>query len=305
MDYFTEIRHIVEQASPFLPLVRQAGENSFTESIWFDSGVPGLIVLGDKTGGASRRLKTAGLPVAELAAEEEVHPSACCLFLRRKTASVKEDALGLLGWNDTYYKPSPLAATLATGVLGAGLGYGGASLAGLFLPDNWNKKRLRRNALLIGAGLGAAPGTLEMLKSLALNQPVTDGSFMTRDFKEKRAEFPALGSQTINTDQLMTTIWTNPRVAADLSEREKNLATGALQATSLISRSPYVTPSDMARLTAGMGVGYLSGLVAGKTLGALVGLPVSAQTMLANTGALRRCCQIGNSSHVRFALNFS
>jgi hypothetical protein len=51
-----------------------------------------------------------------------------------------------------------------------------------------------------------------------------------------------------------------------------------------ISGSSYVTPSDMARLTAGMGVGYGSGLVAGKVLGTLTGMPPRVQNTLAQSG---------------------
>jgi len=108
--------------------------------------------------------------------------------------------------------------------------------------------------------------------------------FRDRKHPEKTSSFAPYGTPAINTNQLINTMWTSPRVAMDLSEKEKNLATGALHASSLIAGSPYVTPGDMARLTAGMGVGYMSGRTAGNILGALVGLPPSAQNTLANTG---------------------
>jgi hypothetical protein len=57
-------------------------------------------------------------------------------------------------------KPSPLAASLTGGVLGAGLGYGAGALAEKLLPENWERGKLRRTLALLGGGIGASPGAL-------------------------------------------------------------------------------------------------------------------------------------------------
>jgi hypothetical protein len=60
---------------------------------------------------------------------------------------------------DFFTAPSPLAAALAGGLLGAGLGYGGGALAEQILPKrHFNRGRLRKTLALLGGGLGAAPG---------------------------------------------------------------------------------------------------------------------------------------------------
>lgn len=179
---------------------------------------------------------------------------------------------------------------LASGILGAGLGYGGAALASGLLPKTWDKRKFRRTGTLAGAALGAAPGTLETLKSLLIGQSPMDGKHMKlpKD-SEKAAEYlphaPRYSSgPRIDAEAMMNTVWRSPMVGGKLTPKEQTLFTGAMAGSQQIAKSPYVTPADMARLTAGMGVGYASGLVAGKVLGALTGLPPSAQKTLANTG---------------------
>jgi hypothetical protein len=170
------------------------------------------------------------------------------------------------------------------------VGYGAASLASLFLPNTWNKKKLRRSGLLFGGLAGATPGALELARSFLLGQSPWDGSFMTEDFQERKtrlkkdASFTATNNSTMDSQRMLQAVWTNPYVSQDLSHKEKMLLTGAVNSAGLISQSPFVTPKDMARLTAGMGSGYVGGLVAGKVLGTLVGLPQPHQNALAKAG---------------------
>lgn len=82
----------------------------------------------------------------------------------------------------------------------------------------------------------------------------------------------------------MNTVWRSPMVSGRLTPKEQSLFGAAMIGSQQIARSPMVTPADMARLTAGMGIGYASGLVAGKVLGSLSGMPPSAQKTLANAG---------------------
>ncbi len=53
--------------------------------------------------------------------------------------------------------PSPVAAMLTSGLLGAGLGWGGGKLLGRLLPDKFGKN-LGRTGLILGGLAGAAPG---------------------------------------------------------------------------------------------------------------------------------------------------
>jgi hypothetical protein len=183
----------------------------------------------------------------------------------------------LLGWDDRYYATNPLAAMLATGVLGAGLGYGGASLASMLLPNSWDKKKFRRSGALFGGAIGAAPGAAESLKSLLIGQPLLDGSHM----RLKESAYP---EPQISGEELIRMTWQHPLVSNQLAPGQQMLLSGAIHGATQISGSPFFTPKDMGRLTAGMASGYASGLIAGKVLGALTGMPESAQNTLANTG---------------------
>lgn len=53
--------------------------------------------------------------------------------------------------------PSPVAAMLTSGLLGAGLGWGAGKLVGKILPPGYGDK-LSRTGLFLGGALGAAPG---------------------------------------------------------------------------------------------------------------------------------------------------
>jgi hypothetical protein len=246
--------------------------------------------------------------------------------LTKSAATVAQKAYSLLGWDDRYYPTNPVAAMLATGILGAGLGYGGASLASAFLPKNWDKKKFRRSGMLLGGTIGAAPGALETLKSLMIGQPVLDGSHMqlkkdklrwladhaglkrysdSPDHAPSSYLFPLLDSALqksseypeiplprysplpqISGDDLMKMTWQHPLVSRQMTSGQQALLSGAVHGAQAIAGSPIFTPQDMARLTAGMGSGYAMGLAAGKVLGVLSGMPQSAQNTLANTGAL-------------------
>lgn len=68
--------------------------------------------------------------------------------------------------------PSPVAAMLTSGLLGAGLGWGGGKLLGKLMPHGYGDK-LSRTGLILGGALGAAPGAAwagtNMLSGLPAN----------------------------------------------------------------------------------------------------------------------------------------
>jgi hypothetical protein len=133
---------------------------------------------------------------------------------------------------------------------------------------------------------------LETFKSLLIGQPVTDASHTVRkNTKTGASQGDSLPrtpryspGPVIDSDAMLHTIWRSPMVSGQLTSRERSLMTGVLSSARQIAGSPCLTPADMARLTAGMGIGYASGLVAGKVLGTLSGMPPDTQKTLANTG---------------------
>jgi hypothetical protein len=203
-------------------------------------------------------------------------------------ATLRDRLISLTGWNNRYYPTSPIAAMLATGLLGGGLTYGGASLASLLLPDDWDKKKFRRAGAALGTAVGAIPGAWEAFGSYSVGQPLLDGSHMRLPPKHAGYDIippmPYQPGPQMNAEELMRAVWHQPEVKNQLSPAERSLFTGAVNSTQQIAGSPYITPADMGRLTAGMGVGYASGLIAGKVLGSLIGLPPAAQKTLANSG---------------------
>jgi hypothetical protein len=204
--------------------------------------------------------------------------------------TLPEKAKSLLGWDNRYYTTSPVAAMLATGVLGAGLGYGGAALMSQFLPKGWDRRRFRRGGALLGGAIGAAPGALETFNSWLIQQPLLDGSHMNlKKRTEPAAPVKEAAMPRISGEELMRMTFQHPLVSNQLTPGQQALMGGAVRGATAISGSPFFTPRDMARLTAGMGSGYVTGLVAGRVLGALAGLPVSAQNTLSRTGMYAGC----------------
>lgn len=293
LDYYLSLaepcRRAVKTASADDPAIRDA---------WLDPGRRRVIVRRTHTSPYGEKI--AGYPTLYVSFDRIMpEPTWCCLALTRgKTAALTENLQGALGWNDKYYPPSPLAAMLAGGVLGAGLGYGGSAILSRFLPDDWDKKKFRRSGLLLGTGLGMAPGTLETAKSLLIGQPVLDGSHLRLNKRENEPA-PKTGNwldrglphapnystgPKIDAEAMLNTVWRSPMVSGRLTPKEQSLFSGAMIGSQRIAQKPFVTPADMARLTAGMGIGYASGLVAGKVLGTLSGMPPSAQKTLAHAG---------------------
>lgn len=88
------------------------------------------------------------------------------VWLKRAADPVLATTAKLLNYqpsaaNQLIGGPSPLAAALTSGLVGAGLGYGVGALGEQFLPpQDFEPGKLRRNAALAGAAIGASPGLL-------------------------------------------------------------------------------------------------------------------------------------------------
>jgi hypothetical protein len=102
-------------------------------------------------------------------------------------------------------------------------------------------------------------------------------------------EYPEGAGGTFNpmipVDQFNRTIWNDLRGTGGYTPAPLAAATtGITQAASLASGTNFISPADIARIGMGMGSGWLSGTVVGKTLGALAGLRPEAQEALQRTG---------------------
>lgn len=202
--------------------------------------------------------------------------------------------------------PSPLISALTSGMLGAGLGYGGGALAEWLLPEtrDWN---LKQRGALLGAGLGVAPSAYWMYENNRQGLPFYSGQLM-RGEPYTSGKAP-LKTETHLTDYLKTsafgvdsygghpdysfdayqfnrTVWEDPQVANRLPVHTRAAATGLVSGAAYAKpqKSRLVSPLDVARVAAGMGSGYLSGALVGKTLGVLMGMPQPTQNKLKQTG---------------------
>ncbi len=220
--------------------------------------------------------------------------------------------------------PHPLSASIVGGLLGAGVGYGGGYLAEQLAGDSVEKGRLRRTGAILGGLGGAVPGAwwgatnmrhpketgggLEAWTSGWPFQPPKAASVYDDlelpDPLAKSANPQASGAMylpSIPVDAFNRVVWqdvhrnpnpygtkdpygdneqplyTPPPVAAAIS----GIVAGAGAATGMQHVSPW-SVALTAATTAGKG--YLSGLVLGKTLGALAGLRPEVQDRLQQVG---------------------
>ena len=222
--------------------------------------------------------------------------------------------MSVTGWNPDLVRfpgwPSPAAAMLATGMLGAGAGYGAGWLAEKVLPEKWERGKLRRSLALLGGLGGTAMATPWMATNAAHDRSVFSGwPYDTPPFQRTPGgveEMPAsvmpklvsasygdpdedtIELPIIPVDDFNDTVLRDPRVAPLLSPQTQAAAAGLILGAAHLAGglrpATLISPWDVARMTAGMGTGYLSGVVVGKVLGALMGMPGETQDMLKRTG---------------------
>lgn len=202
-------------------------------------------------------------------------------------------------------KPSALASMLTLGILGSGIGYGagrfGTSLINSVSGQKFDKHKLGRTLALMGGAAGVVPGALYALANHGAGLNPLFGDILNR-----RADGPAppfTGTMYGSVGQRKTASWSSgaafnpdhfasivnqdPFVSGALDPREKAMATGLVYGAQNLpgrSTSPLVTPVDIARMAVGMGSGYASGSLVGRTLGALMGLPEPAQQQIIRSG---------------------
>ncbi len=218
--------------------------------------------------------------------------------------------------NQWFGGPSPLAATLAGGLVGAGLGYGAGAVGEATASDYVDPGRLRKTLALLGLAAGAAPGAYwgsinlrahphhhglrALLSGWPLDTPAGEENYKSPPIGEAHAALKDLAAKTaaelegtgisglssvydpplIERDPFNTMVWNDPRTPPPI----RSATVGLVDAAAASRGSPIITPWDVARIAVGVGSGYESGLLVGKTLGALAGLKPEAQRTLQQAG---------------------
>lgn len=216
--------------------------------------------------------------------------------------------------NRLWGGPNPLSSLIASSLLGAGLGYGGGWLAEKVLPEeHFRRGRLRRTGALFGGLAGAAIPALWTWSRFAhgpkdwsawekLTQPAEyakQGRAALENalpkeiieldeqwIKYAQGDTGLMFDKKVPVDQFNRVIWNDLRTTGGYTPPPVAAATtGLVQAASLSQGGTnLVSPWDIARIGMGAGSGYLSGLLVGKTLGALAGLQPPTQKKLQDVG---------------------
>lgn len=203
---------------------------------------------------------------------------------------------------------NPLASMLAGGILGSAAGYGIGTLGEYVLPDEWQRGKMRRTLAMMGGAMGAAPGVTIGLTNLGRGLPFNDARVQNPISPEEGASALAkaaalrikvgydgtglelsrdLFTPSFSAEYATQQLWQQPlppQTQAALS----GLTLGAQQIASRDAghHVTLITPLDVAKMTAGMGTGYASGLLVGKALGTFFGASPAAQSTLRRTGLL-------------------
>jgi hypothetical protein len=115
--------------------------------------------------------------------------------------------------------PSPVAAMLTAGLLGAGLGYGGGRLIGSALPEGYGKK-LGRTGAVLGGLVGSAPGLLWALANKADGRSFNDSTVLSPPAESPPDSYPTARQ---GTNALSESV--GPFDAADISKRIREMLT--------------------------------------------------------------------------------
>lgn len=211
------------------------------------------------------------------------------------------------------YGGKPVAAVVASSLLGTGLGYGTGALLENILPG-WARQpgKLRKN-LAIGGGLaglaaGSVPGLVNKTMGRRFNDPTLWNRFPNQleqvNVPERAQKFAAAYAEkcatTIGTlgasdeplvevDELGRVVW-GAKLSPELKAMTMGAAYGASRIPDANALTGTITPHQLGMFgvmtgAAGGGLkGYLTGRAVGIGLGALTGMPQPAQDTLARTG---------------------
>lgn len=184
----------------------------------------------------------------------------------------KADELGI------PQRPSTLGQALVLGSLGGLGGYGVGRALDWLAPNS--PVKFSRTGAILGTLAGTAPAVTGGILNHMADKPVMFSSFW--DSPDKTAS-------AINVRQFNELVWNTPglsnKLPPTLQAAASGLVSGASNLPGKVRNSPFVTPTDIARMAVGMGSGAVSGFLAGRALGAFMGLSKSTQQTLTRTGA--------------------
>jgi hypothetical protein len=211
----------------------------------------------------------------------------------------------------------PIASAVASGLLGAGLGYGAGVVGERLLPESMKTKGTLRKRLatiggLGGAAIGALPGLVNLHDGRSFNDATLwqghpddpwEGGNLSENYKNAVDQYVTKQADTVGSvggpsfeqmplvrmNDLGQVLWgtnANPQTTA----MTMGAMYGASQMPDRTARPGYVTPHQtglfgMAMGAAGGGIrGYLTGRSVGVGLGLLTGMPQKTQNVVTQSG---------------------
>lgn len=200
-------------------------------------------------------------------------------------------AADVMGWragdlNAHWGGPRPVTNLLVGSALGSLGGWGLGRLAQEVLPERYfDKDKVKRRAMLMGAALGAAPAVWQGADNI---RQTGELSSVLDSWPQAKAGADAwrkgghdLFQPVIHRDQFNAAVWNDPFTPPRL----QGATAGMIESASAIrGGSDFVSPWDVARVAVGAGAGLVSGVIAGKALGLLAGLTPEGQKKIQDVG---------------------
>lgn len=183
--------------------------------------------------------------------------------------------------------PSPVAAMIASSLLGAGLGYGAGSLVSKLTPDSWNRDRLKRNAAMLGGLFGTVPAGLWAAGNIAndksvlspwpnVNDPLPAESKAADDGVDTVGLYPQsirrVSPADVNVNALGQVLW-GGQAAPPTTALAMGTMYAAEQFPDPTAQPGYVTGHQLGQLAMAAGQGYVMGKIVGKVLNIATGMP--------------------------------
>lgn len=206
--------------------------------------------------------------------------------------------------------PSPLAAALTTGLIGAGIGWGAGRAIGSLLPERYGRK-LRRTGGVVGGALAASPALAwgavnhandhSILDSWPLNTeagadpefadwlkqgmdelqpkpgPYTAAALALFETEKEASAFTPAPHLDVNINAIGQTLW-DLGAPPNLTAMTMGSLYAARQLPDQNADPEVVTGSQLGQLAANAAGDYTQGLLVGAVLNHLVGTPYAAST---------------------------
>jgi hypothetical protein len=171
--------------------------------------------------------------------------------------------------------PNVLTNAIVMGTIGSALGYGGGWLAEQFMPEEYfQKKRLRKVTGALGGIAGAALPLIAMpWYKKAEQEPL---------FDQMASVTGATFVPDIRIDEWRKTVERDMY----LEPQEKAVAVGLPTGASMVNRSPWVSPYDVARVAAGAGWGGMLGYGIGRVAQLVTGMTPKGVQAVQQAGIL-------------------